>query len=121
MAKAGKPQIETQRELHAYRDELWRRAWDGDRVCLAVLVALYCGLRPGETQRLCGRHVDTGRTLVVPGTKTEKSWRVLEVEHDDLWELLERTAQEVGPTEPLCRAYEKTIIKRIRRPGSKRA
>jgi integrase len=114
VAKTGKPQIETTRELHAYRDELWRRAWDGDRACLAVLVALYCGLRPGETQKLCGRHVDTDRNLVIPGTKTEKSWRVLRVESDDLWELLERTAQEVGPAGPLCRVYEKTIIKRIR-------
>ncbi len=114
VAKAGKPQIETTRELHAYRDELWKRAWGGDKACVAVLIALYCGLRPGETQKLCGRHVDVDRQLVVPGTKTEKSWRVLRVESDDLWELLERTAKEVGPAEPLCKVYEKTIIKRIR-------
>jgi integrase len=77
VARAGRAQIETTRELHAYRDELWKRAWSGDRMCLAILISLYCGLRPGETQKLCGRHVDIDRQLVVPGTKTEGSWRVL--------------------------------------------
>jgi integrase len=118
-AKAGKPQIETRRELHAFRDELWQRAWGGDRVCLAILVALYCGLRPGETQALCGRHVDVDRTLVVPGTKTTNAWRVLQVEVDDLWELLERTAAEVGPKEYLCRYTNRTVIDRIREVARK--
>jgi integrase len=114
VARAGRAQIETTRELHAYRDELWKRAWGGDRMCLAILISLYCGLRPGETQKLCGRHVDVDRQLVVPGTKTEASWRVLQIESDDLWKLLEEVAEEVGPTGPLCRFPNDKINPKVR-------
>jgi integrase len=90
--KKGKPQIETLRELYAFRDEVWRRARSGDRGSLGVLIGLYLGLRSGEVQALEARHVDVGRRLVVPGTKTRAAKRSVPVFVPELWALLEQAA-----------------------------
>jgi integrase len=43
---------------------------------LWVLVMLYCGLRPGETERIQGRHIDLKKRLLhVDGTKTTAAKR----------------------------------------------
>jgi integrase len=43
---------------------------------LWALLMLYCGLRPGETARVIGKHIDLdGRRLYVDGTKTKAAKR----------------------------------------------
>jgi len=110
VAKKGKPQIETVRELYAFRDEVWRRAEAGDRGALGVLVGLYLGLRSGEVQRLEARHVDIGRSVVVPGTKTAAAKRTVPVMVPRLWALLDAAAREGGRLVPV--GYE-TLCRRV--------
>lgn len=96
----GKPQIETMREMHAFRDVVWKAHAHGDRSALAVLIGMYLGLRTAEVLSLQGRHVDVDRRLIVPGTKTANARRTLTLppEADDLWRALEQRAVEVGPS-----------------------
>lgn len=77
-----KPQLRIREARRWYRTAL-ELAEDGDAGAIAALVALLMGLRASEiTQRLV-RDLDEdeapGDTLWVPGSKTEKGRRVLEV------------------------------------------
>lgn len=108
--KKGKPQIETVRELYAFRDEAWRRADLGDRASLGVLIGLYLGLRSGEVKSLWPRHIDLGRTVVVPGTKTAAAKRIVPVMVERLWVLLDAAAETGGPIVP---ASYSTLIRRV--------
>lgn len=75
--------------LPACTDGTHRALTDGERalllrVCdthpagLWVRIMLYCGLRPGETARIQGRHIDREtRRLSVDGTKTEAAVRIV--------------------------------------------
>lgn len=115
-ARKGKPQIETKRELLAFRDELWRcaRGDDPGRGYLACLLGLYLGLRSGEVRALEARHVDLDGLLRVPGTKTDNAPRFVQVppELQELRDLLEdAAAHATGPLVPLG---EQALIKRVR-------
>lgn len=107
----GKPQIETVRELYAFRDEVWRRAEAGDRGSLGVLIGLYLGLRSSEVRSLEARHIDLGHTVVVPGTKTAAAKRIVPVMVPRLWDLLDAAAKEGGF---IVTASQDALVRRVR-------
>lgn len=109
--KKGKPQIETVRELYAFRDEVWRSARAGDRASLGVLIGLYLGLRSAEVQALQARHVDLHQRLVIPGTKSDAARRTVPVKVPELWALLDEAAKQGGRIVPCGRD---TLIRRVR-------
>jgi integrase len=99
-AKKGKARIETRRETLAFMEEAFRRAREGDRVALGVLLGLFLGLRSGEVRALEARHVDLDRVIRVPGTKTENAPRPVRVVSDELWELVDSAARAGGRLVP---------------------
>lgn len=107
----GKPQIETVRELYAFRDVVWARAEAGDRGSLGVLIGLYLGLRSAEVLALEARHIDVNHTVVVPGTKTAAAKRRVPVMVPRLWDLLDAAAKEGGF---IVTVSQDTLIRRVR-------
>jgi integrase len=100
VAKKGKPQIETRREVVAFDAEALRRARGGDRAALGVLLGLHLGRRCGEVRRLESRHVDLDRVIRVPGTKSAAAARPAVVASDEVWTLVEQARDAGGRIVP---------------------
>lgn len=113
--KKGKPQIGSERELLAFQEEAFRRAHEGDRVSLGLLLCLHLGLRPGEARKIEARHVDLGRVVRVPGTKTENAPRSLRVVSDELWGLVDDAAKKGGRLVPHAESVMVTRTRQIAR------
>jgi integrase len=111
VAKKGKAQIETRRELLAFQAETFRRAGEGDRASLGVLLGLHLGMRSAEVRALEPRHIDLDRTIRVPGTKTTAAVRSLRIVSDELWTLVDQAARAGGHLVPF---WGSTLIIRVR-------
>jgi integrase len=89
----------THRALTGQERRVLLSVCEGGRYGLWVLLMYHCGLRPGETARVMGRHIDLKRRILhVDGTKTTAAVRDVPIPE----KLAQRLEMEpVGAFEPL--------------------
>jgi integrase len=104
----------THRAITDYERQILLKACETHPHGLWALIILYCGLRPGETARIIGKHIDLdGRRLYVDGTKTKAAKRWVPIP-DQLAPLLDSAA--ANPFEYLFTSNQgKPLSKTLRR------